>query len=220
MKLIKCGKILCLQPKNEKSPEKQLSMTLKKIVLVCQDDVSYTVEKEVAFHSQVIRNLVEDLDPQDEKYEIPIPNVDSGTLSLVLTWCLQESTYPQDDCECSNDHIALNDSDELTDVDNSDGESMFLDSESDLEFITPHTIRETQCQSIEPQRNPEYIAWDANFLHNHQESIYSIIIAADYLNIAILRRVSIHYLANELNKKSFLQIRSTLRNDWSLCDNH
>lgn len=190
-------------------------MTLKKIVLVCQDDVSYTVEKEVAFHSQVIRNLVEDLDPQDEKYEIPIPNVDSGTLSLVLTWCLRESMYPKDDDECSNDPLAVSDSDELTDLDdNSDDESMLLDSESDLEFITPHTIRITEGPSIEPKRDPECIAWDANFLHNHQKSVYSIIIAADYLNIATLRRVAIHYLANELNKKSFLQIGSTLRNDW------
>lgn len=150
---------------------------LQKIVLVSEDEVVHTIDKDTAFQSQVIKNLIEDLDPEEESFEIPLPNIDSATLSIIISWCQHQVS-----------------------IASTDGR------------------KESRTINASPQfgPSPEVLnKWTIDFLGQHQEYLYSVIMGADYLNIAKLRCHAIKYLAQQLKTKNTDQMQKALRNDWS-----
>ena len=61
-----------------------------KIILVSSDAVSFEIEKNIIFQSDLIKVMCEDL---IEESEIPLPNVNSNVLSLILSYCRESSKH-------------------------------------------------------------------------------------------------------------------------------
>ncbi|KAH8924706.1 E3 ubiquitin ligase complex SCF subunit sconC [Atractiella rhizophila] len=57
------------------------------------DGESYTVEKDVACRSVLIKNMLEDIGESDNP--IPLPNVSSNVLKKVLEWCEHHKKDPE-----------------------------------------------------------------------------------------------------------------------------
>lgn len=60
--------------------------------LTSSDRKHFLVDKQVMKYSKTITNMLENLDENDEMEEIPLLNVDSETLQIIIYW----STYYQD----------------------------------------------------------------------------------------------------------------------------
>ncbi|KAF8085826.1 hypothetical protein N665_0645s0005 [Sinapis alba] len=103
----------------------------KKIVLKSSDGETFEVEEAVARQSQTLANLIED---NCSDGEIPISNVTSKILAMVLEYC--------------NKHVSESESSSS--------------SEEDLK------------------------KWDAEFMQMEQSTMFDIILAANYLNVASL----------------------------------
>lgn len=63
-------------------------MSSPKVILVSSDDEKFPVEQKVAEKSILIKNMINDLNPDGltEDFEIPTPNVRANVLSKVLEW--------------------------------------------------------------------------------------------------------------------------------------
>jgi len=75
-------------------------MSSPKVILVSSDDEKFPVEQKVAEKSILIKNMINDLNPDGltEDFEIPTPNVRANVLSKVLEWWEHHmNTVCQDD---------------------------------------------------------------------------------------------------------------------------
>ncbi|KAK9466000.1 Skp1 family, dimerization domain-containing protein [Lipomyces arxii] len=98
------------------------------VKLTSSDGESFTVEKDVAEKSVLIKNMIEDVG--DASTEIPIPNVTANVLKKVLEWCEHHK----------NDPVTANDDDtearkKSTDIDEWDQKFMQVDQEMLFEII-------------------------------------------------------------------------------------
>lgn len=66
-----------------------VDMSGPKVIIVSADDEKFTVEPKVAEKSILIKNMINDLNPDglQEDFEIPTPNVRANVLAKVLEWC-------------------------------------------------------------------------------------------------------------------------------------
>ena len=78
-----------------------LVMSEPKVILVSFDDEKFPVDVQVAEKSVLIKNMINDLNPDglQEDFEIPIPMLRSTVLAKVLEWCEhhRNSEVPDDD---------------------------------------------------------------------------------------------------------------------------
>lgn len=60
-----------------------------KVIIISSDDEKFPVDLKVAEKSVLIKNMVNDLNPDGltEDFEVPTPNVRAIVLSKVLEWC-------------------------------------------------------------------------------------------------------------------------------------
>lgn len=76
-------------------------MSSPKVILISLDDERFPVEPAVAEKSILIKNMIQDLNPDglSEDFEIPTPNVRSTVLAKVLEWCEyhKNTVFPDDD---------------------------------------------------------------------------------------------------------------------------
>ncbi|KAG0337791.1 hypothetical protein BG000_004978, partial [Podila horticola] len=62
------------------------------VTLTSLDDVKFTVDKEVAERSILIKNMIEDVGESDSP--IPLPNVSSAVLKKVIEYCEHHRNDP------------------------------------------------------------------------------------------------------------------------------
>ncbi|CAK7896381.1 suppressor of kinetochore protein 1 [[Candida] anglica] len=78
-------------------------MSQPKVIIVSSDDEKFPVDLKVAEKSILIKNMVNDLNPDglEEDFELPTPNVRSTVLAKVLEWCEhhKDSIFSDDDDE-------------------------------------------------------------------------------------------------------------------------
>lgn len=78
-------------------------MSDPKVIIISLDDERFPVERQIADKSILIKNMIDDLNPDGltEDFEIPTPNVRSTVLSKVLEWCEyhKNTPFPDDDDE-------------------------------------------------------------------------------------------------------------------------
>lgn len=133
---------------------------IMQVILIAADGTTMAVDKQIAFKSSVIRNMVNDLNPEglEEDFEIPIPNVPSVYLRKIIDWC---------------DHHRCD-----------------IDIEDD-----------------ETRRSMPLDEWDINYLDVDLQSLYEIIMGADYLNIQPLLETACKRVANLIKGKTPEEIR-------------
>lgn len=71
-----------------------------KVIIISSDDEKFPVDFQVAEKSILIKNMVNDLNPDGltEDFEVPTPNVRASVLSKVLEWCeFHKNTVFSDD---------------------------------------------------------------------------------------------------------------------------
>jgi len=71
------------------------------VTLTTSDNESFTVEKEVAERSVLIKNMLEDVGESDQP--IPLPNVNAAVLKKVLEYCDHHRSDPLPAAETEND---------------------------------------------------------------------------------------------------------------------
>lgn len=78
-------------------------MSQPKVIIVSSDDEKFPVDLKVAEKSILIKNMVNDLNPDglEEDFELPTPNVKLTVLAKILEWCEQhkDTIFPDDDEE-------------------------------------------------------------------------------------------------------------------------
>ncbi|OMO85855.1 SKP1 component [Corchorus capsularis] len=140
------------------------SSSSKKIILKSSDGETFEVDEAVAMESETIKNMIED-DCADS--EIPLPNVNSKTLSKVLEYCKK--------------HVAGD--------------------------------KGTEKKAAEDDMK----TWDTNFVQVDQNTLYDLILAANYLNIKGLLDLICQTIADMIKRNSVEDIRKTFNiiNDFS-----
>ncbi|XP_010447075.1 PREDICTED: SKP1-like protein 11 [Camelina sativa] len=138
-----------------------MSTTKKMIMLKSSDGQSFEVEEEVAIQSQTIAHMVED---DCAKTEIPLANVTSKTLALVMEYCKK------------------------------------------------HHVDEAN-----PIPEEKLKTWDKEFMETDQSTIFDLILAANYLNIASLLDLTCQTVADMITGKTPDQIRThfNIKNDFT-----
>ncbi|XP_010437611.1 PREDICTED: SKP1-like protein 11 [Camelina sativa] len=126
--------------------------TKKMIMLKSSDGQSFEVEEDVAIQSQTIAHMVED---DCASTEIPLANVTSKTLALVIEYCKK------------------------------------------------HHVDEAN-----PIPEEELKTWDKQFMETDQSTIFDLILAANYLNIASLLDLTCQTVADMITGKTPDQIRA------------
>lgn len=78
-------------------------MSQPKVIIVSSDDEKFPVDLKVAEKSILIKNMVNDLNPDglEEDFELPTPNVKLTVLAKILEWCEhhKDIIFPDDDEE-------------------------------------------------------------------------------------------------------------------------
>jgi len=98
------------------------------ISLTSNDGGVIEVEREVAFRSILIKNMLEDVG--DEGASIPIPNVNEAVLKKVIEWCIHHRGDPP-----STDADDTDSRKKTTDIDEWDVKFMQVDQEMLFEII-------------------------------------------------------------------------------------
>ncbi|KAK9381850.1 E3 ubiquitin ligase SCF complex, Skp subunit [Kockiozyma suomiensis] len=98
------------------------------VKLISSDGETFSVEKDVAERSILIKNMIEDVG--DSSTEIPIPNVTANVLKKVLEWCEHHKSDPAPVSEDDNDSRKKS-----TDIDEWDQKFMQVDQEMLFEII-------------------------------------------------------------------------------------
>jgi S-phase kinase-associated protein 1 len=99
------------------------------INLVSNDQISITVERQVAEKSMLIKNMVEDLG-DDAVTDVPIPNVNEAVLRKVLEWCEHHKNDPAAAADDDSDSRK-----KTTDIEEWDQKFMQVDQEMLFEII-------------------------------------------------------------------------------------
>ncbi|XP_010435879.1 PREDICTED: SKP1-like protein 11 [Camelina sativa] len=135
--------------------------TKKMIMLKSSDGQSFEVEEEVVIQSQTIAHMVED---DCASTEIPLSNVTSKTLALVMEYCKKH-------------HV----------------------------------------DDANPISEEELKKWDGQFMETDQSTIFDLILAANYLNIASLLDLTCQTVADMIKGKTPDQIRAhfNIKNDFT-----
>ncbi|KAL0077288.1 E3 ubiquitin ligase complex SCF subunit sconC [Phycomyces blakesleeanus] len=126
--------------------------------LLSSDSDSFTVDKEVAERSVLIKNMLEDIGESDAP--IPLPNVTAKVLKKVIEWC-------------------------------------------------EHHREDPVTQDDQERRNTDIEEWDQKYMEVDQETLFDIILAANYLDIKPLLDVGCKTVANMIKGKSAEEIRKT-----------
>ncbi|KAG2325473.1 hypothetical protein Bca4012_039999 [Brassica carinata] len=135
----------------------------KKIMLKSSDGESFELEEAVARQSQTLANLIED---NCTDGGIPIPNVTSKILAMVVEYCKK--------------HV--------------DGDDSSSSTEEDLK------------------------KWDADFMQMDQSTMFDLILAANYLNVASLLDLACQTVADMITAcKDAAEIRAkfSIPNDFT-----
>ena len=78
-----------------------LPMSAPKVIVISSDDEKFPVDPKVAEKSLLMKNMINDLNPDglQEDFEIPTPNVRANVLAKVLEWCEhhKNTIFPDDD---------------------------------------------------------------------------------------------------------------------------
>ncbi|KAG7662328.1 uncharacterized protein J8A68_004099 [[Candida] subhashii] len=73
------------------------------VILISSDEIKFPVDQQIAEKSILIKNMINDLNPDglQEDFEVPISNVKSTVLSKVLEWCehYRDTNFQDDDDE-------------------------------------------------------------------------------------------------------------------------
>ncbi|KAI9013948.1 E3 ubiquitin ligase complex SCF subunit sconC [Phycomyces nitens] len=128
------------------------------VQLLSSDNDSFTVDKEVAERSVLIKNMLEDIGERDAP--IPLPNVTAKVLKKVIEWC-------------------------------------------------EHHREDPVTQDDQERRNTDIEEWDQKYMEVDQETLFDIILAANYLDIKPLLDVGCKTVANMIKGKSAEDIRKT-----------
>ena len=134
---------------------------VKEITLHSSDNEAFKVSEEVAYESQTIKNLLDDIEDDDGEMEVPLPNVTSQILAKVIEYC--------------NYHVSAR----------KQNEGKPAVSEEDRK------------------------KWDNEFVQVDQSSLFQLILAANYLNIASLLDLTCQTVANMIKGKSPEESRKT-----------
>ncbi|KAG2222421.1 hypothetical protein INT45_009433 [Circinella minor] len=136
------------------------------VKLISSDNEDFTVDKEVAERSVLIKNMLEDVGDSDAP--IPLPNVTAKVLRKVIEWC-------------------------------------------------DHHRNDTVTQDEQERRNTDIEEWDQKYMEVDQETLFDIILAANYLDIKPLLDVGCKTVANMIKGKSAEEIRRTfnITNDFT-----
>ncbi|CDS04725.1 Putative E3 ubiquitin ligase complex SCFFT subunit sconC [Lichtheimia ramosa] len=137
------------------------------VKLISSDNEDFTVDKEVAEKSVLIKNMLEDVGDSDAP--IPLPNVTAKILRKVIEWC---------------DH---------------------------------HRNDPVVAQDEQDRRNTDIEEWDQKYMEVDQETLFDVILAANYLDIKPLLDVGCKTVANMIKGKSAEEIRRTfnITNDFT-----
>ncbi|KAL4633550.1 hypothetical protein ACB092_04G131000 [Castanea dentata] len=139
----------------------------KKITLRSSDGEAFEVEEKVVTESQTIKHMIE-----DDYSEIPLPNVTSNILTLVIEYCKKH-----------------------------------------VEAGNP----ETSYFSGNEKSDDPLAAWDAEFVKVDQNTLFDLILAANYLNIKGLLDLTCKTVADMMRGKTIEEIRHVfhIKNDYT-----
>lgn len=140
--------------------------TATPITLISSDKQEFKVDKEVAYKSVLIKNMVEDFG--GDASEIPLPRAQGKVLKKVLEYCEFHRNDPEP---------------------------------------KPQEERE---RSDRIKRTTDIIEWDYKFMNVDNESVFEIMLLANYLDIRSLFELTCKTVANMIKGKTPEQIRQIL----------
>lgn len=168
------------------------------VKLVTSDGEEHLVKREIACMSGTIKNMLDDIGEATADMPIPLPNVTGDTLKKVVEYCKHHHENPDAPPLQQGDGNSNN-----MDVD-TNGNSSSTNASSST--TTPTAAR---LAPISP--------WDENFCKVDQAELFSLILAANYLEIKPLLDLTCKTVAAKIKGKTPEEIRKTfnIKNDFT-----
>lgn len=171
----------------------------------------FEVPIEIARMSGTIRALIDDLcdiDTPVPDIAIPISNVRSFILEKVIEFCKYRFENP-DANEIENANENGTEVPMLIDSNAKNDESSKA-----LEVKKEDTLNDT---SIENEKKIELSEWDQNFVNVDQQTLFEMILAANYLDVKSMLDITCKAVANMIIGKTPEEIRKTfnIKNDFT-----
>ncbi|PON99329.1 S-phase kinase-associated protein [Trema orientale] len=136
--------------------------TRRLVILKASDGVTFYVEEVAAIKLGLIKKMVE-RGGCDVKNLIPLPNVNSQVLSMVLEWCKKHA----------------NDDNEDEDQDKKGNNN----SDDDVKKLGDHKESSMEKLRAEKKRKDDLKKWDKEFIKDMDvDTLYDLLTAANYLN--------------------------------------
>jgi len=177
----------------------------KKITLVSSDGDTFEIDEAVALESQTIKYLIEDNCADDTG--IPIPNVTSEILALVIEFCkkhVEAAAFAEEEKPWKTDGLVYRKKVPSTEEKKS-GEDV------------PKAAAAQTSAEKEVSKEDELEKWDAEFLKVDNLTLFELVRAANYLDIKSLLELTCKTVAGIIHGKTSEQIRRAfnIANDFS-----
>ncbi|KAJ4794748.1 Skp1-related protein [Rhynchospora pubera] len=189
------------------------SSTENMITLVSSDGEEFVVNEKVARECRTIRNMMED---DCIITNIPLPNVTSKILSKVIEYCQKHVAkiaalpVPETEEEGSSSAPA---SPKASKKDSGEGSSSAPD-----EAITDETSEEeSPSAKAAAKLKKDLEDWDKAFINIDNDTLFYLILAANYLDVAGLFDLACRAVADQIKGRHPEKIRRTfnIENDFS-----
>ncbi|KAL1195393.1 SKP1-like protein 19 [Cardamine amara subsp. amara] len=179
-------------------------MSSNKIVLISSDGETFEVDEAVAREFQIVAHMIDD-DCADKP--IPLTNVTSKYLALVIEYCkkhVEIAVSVEGEDKDANDHV-----EKAISVEGEDKDAAKKQVEAAVSV---------EGEDKDDAKKAELEAWDANFMKNLDlDTIFSLILAANYLNVKGLLDLVCQTVADHIKDKTPEEVRTifNIENDFT-----
>ncbi|KAI1137227.1 E3 ubiquitin ligase SCF complex, Skp subunit [Hypoxylon sp. FL0543] len=167
------------------------------LTLAALDGESVTISLQVAKKSQLLKDLMEDLDEEELQFPVPI-QADGATLKLVAQWCELQIRQEQEAADKAAEVAASQE------IQKEEG-----DEEHEKKGSGP-------CP--QPYRARELPTWAKGFFENlSQDETFALITTANFLDIQLLIEQTATFIAGKIKGMSTEQMREyfNIENDFT-----
>ncbi|KAL1215315.1 SKP1-like protein 19 [Cardamine amara subsp. amara] len=170
-------------------------MSSNKIVLISSDGQTFKVDEAVAREFQIVAHMIDD-DCADKP--IPLTNVTSKYLALVITYCMKH-------VEAGVSVEGEEDKKQVEGEEDKDAKKQVVEAAVSVEGEKDMEAKKAELKS-----------WDAKFMEEHDlKTIFQLILAANYLNVKGLLDLLFQTVADHIKDKTPEEIRTifNIKND-------
>ncbi|KAJ3701299.1 hypothetical protein LUZ61_005004 [Rhynchospora tenuis] len=191
------------------------SSTVNMITLTSSDGEEFVVNEKVARECLTIRNMMED---DCVITNIPLPNVTSRILSIVIEYCQKHVAEAEKEAAAPIPETAEEESSTARAAPKASNKDFGEGSSSAPDKVKTKTAEEGSSSATAAAKAKKQLEdWDKAFMDVDNNTLYDLILAANYLNVGGLLHLACQTVADKLKGKQPEEIREIfqIKNDFS-----